>query len=412
MPVDPLDAVRPELLERLLDAALTAPGNTEDSPAAEVVARLLVALAQSSEEDRVARYFGVEDGTPSTFRLRSWTDGGSPVEEGGLSPRAAVLAADERTTDPDVAVELLYEEARSPGEQLVMSAKAGEPLAVRFSSIAAAPAPEVPNAAAPPGTTVGEEVARLVREALAELTVQVDVEEMAAVTEQMTRQIAHSLRVPNAHDVADVIAPLIPSPEDMAAVVSERMSDQLPAVRSPALPERTAAVSPMVLDQVEVELATLHDQLRAAQRSFETLTDEVAGAARRSRDQSESLASAVQEDLQDLTRRIDQRLSERPPAVPAAGSSAVAHRFERATARLEAVCDRLDALVRRLDQHVDPRAMARLARLLAVASAHLGVRSEELAYGQPGGEPHREHPLRLVDDQGTVRPTGEDSATG
>ncbi len=223
-----------------------------------------------------------------------------------------------------------------------------------------------------------------------------------ALAAAIVAELARSFRVPTAHDVADVISPLIPTPAEVAAVVSEQMVEKLPAVTNPP-PSPLARPVTTTIAHLEVELATLHQQLQAAQQSFSGLADEVAGSARRARDQVEATAERLSDEIARLGRRVDDRLTEvaaRPAAADRRSSESSERELRTSVRALEASIDRLEQTARRIESAYDPRTLARLVRTLQVLVTQLRIADDEAAEPDIGDPARGDHPSPAAPEAG------------
>ena len=447
----------PDLLDRLVATARSGNAAGEDPVAGRFIATCLLRLATMAGADddegasaaaALARHLVGEPTADVRCELHLIQTGGAGDRENlsDLTPAAALLRAEEAAGTADLGVEVLA--ALADGHAvLALLAKPGGALEYAFPAIGRTADPSddtivftPPPAVQTPGSrgsraSTGvagmraqltdldnEELVQALRSAMSEVAVQVDFGEVASVAERVVDRLSESMRVPSAHDVADVIAPLIPTAGDVAEIVSERVTEHLPAVPVAAIGEVGSIVGQTTVNiaHLELELATLHDQLQAAQRSFASLTDELGVSGRRARDQNEALSSNLSEEMHRLGRRVDERLQELATSNRASASAATtgAERELRASvASLDAAVERLEALMRRADRGNDTRTIARLTRTLQVLVTRLQLDDDLPPSAEPVADPgtgadepltpRPDNPLRLIG-----RDTDSGSAAG
>jgi hypothetical protein len=427
----------PDLLDRLVATART--GQAGDDPAAgRFIASCLVALATASASDdpeaaaiadrAVARHLVARPDTDVRCEVHLIQTGGAAEREhaADLAPADALLRAAHAAGTDDLGIEVLATAAGEPAV-LALLARPGGPLEYAFPAIGRATDPSddrtVAYAPPPVAAITGIEPDQLVealRSAMGEVAVQVDFGEVASVAERVADKLAESFRVPSAHDVADVIAPLIPTPGDVADIVSERVAEHLPAIpatsaRAALEASRLAGPTSVNVTHLELELATLHDQLQATHRSFTSMADELGVTGRRAREQQEALSANLSDEMHRLSRRVDERVQELAASKAApAGPSATERELRSTIAALDAAIERLEAAVRRTDRSSDARTLARLTRTVQVLATHMGAK-DVLASTADSADPddpeadraRTDHPLRLID-----RRPSEGSAAG
>jgi len=251
---------RSAYLGHLLCSALTAPGAAASPIAGRVIAVLMTALAAQGDEDVVAPYLSPDLSDRATFTVRSYRfDRAEPLtvshHRGAAEALAAVslIAASVAGTDQHVEV---WSHGGDEVARRALSRSASAELTFLF--------PEAAHFAGDPGRCAdalrrwteaadqqegasdasvgvlapGDELAAarhaapdvpgFLREALADLTVRVDLAEVVEVVNAglggATQRLASSLRPASPDDIVHALAPLVPTAAEVADLVTERVT--------------------------------------------------------------------------------------------------------------------------------------------------------------------------------------------
>lgn len=232
-----------QYLGHLLHAALSAPGARSSPIAGRVIAVLMGALAAQGDEQVVATYLSPDLADGATFTVRSYGSGGfAPMAAGAMGAAEALALAGSKGKSAQ-GVEVV---GHSPDglERCALTRSAGGELTFVFPdavNLQGDPArcaaalqrwadiglPEAVAAAADaPAVAVGESL----RDALADLTVRVDLGEvtqvvkagMDGVGDDLVARLTSSLVPATAKDIARALAPLMPTAAEVAAHINDR----------------------------------------------------------------------------------------------------------------------------------------------------------------------------------------------
>ena len=179
------------------------------------------------------------------------------------------------------------------------------------------------------------------------------------LTEPLARRLsallADALALPDAHELAASVAPLVPRPGDVAELVTARIGALLSetVLRRPAdttaqagaLPEMAAAV-----ERVELQLADLRDQVRRSADLVEVFSDQLTATERRAL-LIQSSTGSLEREMQRLARSVDDQVARL--AANAGGGSELSDGVARLTRKLRQSVAQLDRALLRLDDVLD-----------------------------------------------------------
>jgi hypothetical protein len=392
-------------LDALLLDALTAPGATSSPSAGRIIGQLLGVAAAAGDGDAIAPYLTAMPGRPSSFEVHRYRPGETQptVVAANLNAADAVRlamlplpedAAGVEVIGRDVSgllrcavvkpsrghLEYLFPDADSfdgnPSDvtqahrQWVKtlaswSVRAQPPSGAKDAHQAppAQPAhrngtagaddstalvPVVPPAL--PGVGGGHDVLEVVRSALAQMTVEVDLQE---VEDLIRRTVAEGPPMAAPRDVARVLAKVVPSAKDIADAVAEKVAGTV-ALPSPAAVPASGADRRLVsalleaMERLATEMHEVRDQVRKSRTQLDTVEARV-NTLGETRTSIEHLRDAITGDLDRLGQRLEQQMKEsfdRGESVPSGEQIAnLSRRLRRSSIYLDRVLGRLDELV-------------------------------------------------------------------
>ncbi len=245
MATDPVASLPSGMIDRLLRAAVAAPGEVSDEPVGRFMARMLVELADRDEEVLLNTYLAAHPSHPPRFTVRVSRPGESRPDEmlEGLHAARALRAASSRTGLDDTVVEVIAREPgmadrvvfrADPGEDLTFLVPVGEPAdgdiwAKRLKSWATS----LEGGTAAVGARNGDpevrplfdrsELAAAVRQAVADMAVHLDVDELVPVIASAIGEAlaAHNelkpVPPPSAREIASAVGAVVPAASSIAA---------------------------------------------------------------------------------------------------------------------------------------------------------------------------------------------------
>ena len=355
----------------VLRAALAAPGS--DTPmAGATVLGLLAVLVSEGAVAEAAEVLGVAPGEPATFEVRTYAYGGAASEQHltGLDAGAALRAVLEQSeadlveavaVAPSGLTRRVVERRRGSqprylwpstgtyeGDAAAVAtvldrwrtslaapdgarSSAGQALAAVPSQAVAPTGPSHPatfsnGAGAAGGFDPAPEVVdllrRSVRQALEEVTVEVDLGAMESVVAAAVGQLAFEPAggcVPGtAPDVGRAAVEAPASPPPSAAQVAEEVVTRIRAATVGTATETEAEVRLRALSaRLDAQASAFEDRLRATTRSLQALADDIAGELRGSEDYLGRLTHSVTAVVERVGRRLEGQLEQLPVRAPA-----------------------------------------------------------------------------------------------
>jgi hypothetical protein len=395
-------------LDALLLDALTAPGATNSPSAGRIIGQLLGVAAAAGDGDAIAPYLTAFPGRPSNFEVHRYRPGETQptVVAANLNAADAVRLAMLPLPEDAAGVEVISRDASGLLRCAVVKPSRGQleylfPAADSFdgnpSDVTQAhrqwiktlaswsvrahpggdgqdaqparaahrngtPATDESTALVPvtppalPAVNGGHDVLEVVRSALAQMTVEVDLQE---VEDLIRRTVAEGPPMATPRDVARVLAKVVPSAGDIADAVAEKVAAAITSSASPASPAAAAVpasgadrrlVSALLeaMERLATEMHEVRDQVRKSRTQLDTVEARVNTLAE-TRSSIEHLRDALTGDLDRLGQRLEHQVKEsldRGESVPSGEQIAnLSRRLRRSSIYLDRVLGRLDELV-------------------------------------------------------------------
>jgi hypothetical protein len=285
-----------------------------------------------------------------------------------------------------------------PDESAAPAASAGSPPAqapVEAAPLAGAPARAGASGAAEP-------LSDAIREAIANVVVEVDLGQVEQVlrrvldddrrqlVEPLARRLAarltESLDVPDTDTVVEAVSRAVPRPGEVADAVAADIGALLSETILRRRPGDVVAAgngnAVVGLEQLQVRLDGLQDQLQRSVALLQLLDDRLQSGDRRAL-VVERLSESVDQEMRRLAARIDDQVA--ALAANTAGGSELADGVARLTRKLRQSAAQLDRTLVRLDQIFDAAKGSAVTRLGLAAADPAPATPRSAA---PGGRGH------------------------